>query len=151
MRRIAIILLASTTLWTAPVFAQATANDADNAAEGDTIVVYGRGETRQVQELDNKALTVLAPGTSPLKAIEKLPSVNFQSADPFGIYEWSQRVSIRSFCQTQLGFNLDGIPLGDGTYGNNNGLHISRNQQHRVVTIDNRLRRLPPCVGEAQH
>ncbi|MFN3468367.1 MAG: TonB-dependent receptor domain-containing protein, partial [Novosphingobium sp.] len=67
-----------------------------------------------------------ASGTSPLKAIEKLPSVNFQSADAFGNYEWSTRITIRGFNQNQLGFNLDGIPLGDMSYGNNNGLHISR-------------------------
>ncbi len=124
MRSIATLLLATTALWVAPAYAQGA--PADDAADAETIVVFGRGETRQVQELDNRALTILAPGTSPLKAIEKLPSVNFQSADAFGVYEWSQRVSIRSFSQTQLGFNLDGIPLGDGTYGNNNGLHISR-------------------------
>jgi hypothetical protein len=66
------------------------------------------------------------PATSPLKAIENLPSVNFQSADPFGAYEWATRVSIRGFNQNQLGFTLDGVPLGDATYGNLNGLHISR-------------------------
>ena len=85
-----------------------------------------QGETRQVQELTSKELLILAPGTSPLKAIEKLPSVNFQSADPFGTYEWSSRVSIRGFNQNQLGYTLDGIPLGDSSYGNNNGLHIGR-------------------------
>ncbi len=88
--------------------------------------MFGRGETRQVQELASKELSILAPGTSPLKAIEKLPSVNFQSADPFGTYEWSSRVSIRGFNQNQLGYTLDGIPLGDSSYGNNNGLHIGR-------------------------
>lgn len=111
----------------AAVFAQ-TADDVaatTEMAEAE-IVVYGRGETRQVQELDGAALTILAAGTSPLKAIEKLPSVNFQSADPFGNYEWSQRISIRGFNQNQLGYTLDGIPLGDFTYGNHNGVHISR-------------------------
>jgi iron complex outermembrane receptor protein len=68
----------------------------------------------------------LLPGTSPIRAIEKLPSVNIQAADPFGNYEWSTRVTIRSFNQNQLGFNFDGIPLGDMSYGNHNGLHISR-------------------------
>ncbi|HQS13523.1 MAG TPA: TonB-dependent receptor [Sphingorhabdus sp.] len=90
------------------------------------IVVFGQGETRQVQEVSSKELLILAPGTSPLKAIEKLPSVSFQSADPFGTYEWSSRVSIRGFNQNQLGYTLDGIPLGDSSYGNNNGLHIGR-------------------------
>ena len=69
---------------------------------------------------------MLLPGTSPIRAIEKLPSVNIQSADAFGNYEWSTRVTIRSFNQNQLGFNFDGIPLGDMSYGNHNGLHISR-------------------------
>lgn len=126
MRRQVCALLATTILWTAPAVAQTPPSEADASADAEEIIVFGRGETRQVQELDNKDLTILAPGTSPLKAIEKLPSVNFQAADPFGTYEWSQRVSIRGFSQTQLGFTLDGIPLGDGTYGNNNGLHISR-------------------------
>jgi iron complex outermembrane receptor protein len=76
--------------------------------------------------VSSKELLILAPGTSPLKAIEKLPSVSFQSADPFGTYEWSSRVSIRGFNQNQLGYTLDGIPLGDSSYGNNNGLHIGR-------------------------
>lgn len=83
-------------------------------------------QTRQVQEVSQEDLGRLAPGSSPLKAVEKLPGVNFQSADPFGAYEWSTRISIRGFNQNQLGFTLDGIPLGDMSYGNHNGLHISR-------------------------
>ncbi len=106
-----------------PALAQAP--DAE-AGEDDAIIVLGKGETRQVQEISASDIVLLTPGTSPLKAIEKLPSVNFQSADPFGNYEWSARVTIRSFSQNQLGFNFDGIPLGDMTYGNHNGLHISR-------------------------
>ena len=67
-----------------------------------------------------------AAGTSALKAVDKLPGVTFQSADAFGAYEWSTRISIRGFNQNQLGFTLDGVPLGDMSYGNHNGLHISR-------------------------
>ncbi len=108
----------------------AHAEEAAAAAESDTptneIIVYGKGETRQVQEISSEDIVTLLPGTSPLKAIEKLPSVNFQSADPFGNYEWSTRVTIRSFNQNQLGFTFDGIPLGDMSYGNHNGVHISR-------------------------
>lgn len=125
--RIVAVLLASTSLVAAPAFA---AEDAAPAAASDAaaaeIVVMGQGQTRQVQELSTQELTILASGTSPLKAIEKLPSVNFQSADAFGTYEWSTRVTIRGFSQNQLGFNIDGIPLGDMSYGNANGLHISR-------------------------
>ena len=90
------------------------------------VIVIGKGEARQVQQLSQRDVAILVAGTSPLKAIQKLPGVNFQAADAFGAYEWAQRVSIRGFNQNQIGFTLDGIPLGDGSYGNTNGLHISR-------------------------
>ncbi|WHU01222.1 TonB-dependent receptor [Sphingomonas sp. NIBR02145] len=132
MRKAAIWLLAgSSILISGTAMAQdvqpvAPASAADEGGEEGQIVVIGRGETRQVQQISASDIAELAAGTSPLKAIEKLPSVNFQSADPFGAYEWAQRVSIRGFNQNQLGFTLDGIPLGDASYGNVNGLHISR-------------------------
>lgn len=132
---ILVSLLASSAVIVTPAYAQqaasaaadATADTAEDAAVADDmIVVFGSGQTRQVAEIDAQDVTILAPGTSPLKAIERLPGVNFQSADAFGNYEWSQRVSIRSFNQNQIGFTFDGVPLGDGSYGNNNGLHVSR-------------------------
>jgi iron complex outermembrane recepter protein len=126
MRNLTTSLFLGCAICATPVLA---ADETTNAAAADAdseIIVIGRGETRQVQELKTKDLQILAAGTSPLKAIEKLPSVNFQSADPFGTYEWSSRVSIRGFNQNQLGYTLDGIPLGDSSYGNNNGLHIGR-------------------------
>jgi len=90
------------------------------------IVVLGFGKSRQVQTVDALDISRIVPGASPLKAIEKLPGVNFQSADAFGNYEWAVRISLRGFNQNQLGFTLDGIPLGDMSYGTTNGLHISR-------------------------
>jgi iron complex outermembrane receptor protein len=90
------------------------------------VVVFGRGETRQVQGITAEQIDYLPAGTSPLKAIEKLPGVNFQSADPYGNYEWSTRIVVRGFNQNQIGFTLDGVPLGDMSYGNHNGLHVSR-------------------------
>lgn len=90
------------------------------------IVVLGFGLSRQVQSVTAKDISLLTPGTSPLKAIALLPGVNFQAADPFGAYEWAVRISVRGFNQNQLGFTLDDVPLGDMSYGNVNGLHISR-------------------------
>jgi len=145
MRHLNAWLLAGTALCTPFAATAAVTDDKPAASAGETattdapvdtvatdeapaadIIVIGRGETRQVQRIGQVDIERLAAGTSPLKAIEKLPSVNFQSSDAFGAYEWSQRVSIRSFNQNQIGFTLDGIPLGDGSYGNTNGLHISR-------------------------
>ena len=126
MSKLSAILLAGVAIGPVPVLAQQTNAPVAAVSDETEIVVFGQGETRQVQQITSKELLILAPGTSPLKAIEKLPSVNFQSADPFGTYEWSSRVSIRGFNQNQLGYTLDGIPLGDSSYGNNNGLHIGR-------------------------
>lgn len=108
----------------APAPAPAAA-PADNA-EVDAVVIIGQGQSRQVQTVKSDAIGLEAAGTSALKAIDKLPGVTFQSADAFGAYEWSTRISIRGFNQNQLGFTLDGVPLGDMSYGNHNGLHISR-------------------------
>lgn len=96
------------------------------AEELEEIVIYSRGVVRQQQSVSAEQIDYLPAGTSPLKAIEKMPGVNFQSADPFGAYEWSTRIVVRGFNQNQMGFTLDGIPLGDMSYGNHNGLHISR-------------------------
>lgn len=109
-----------------PALAEETVEAAAESADVAEIVVLGRGEARQVQELGAADIALEVAGVSPLKAIDKLPGVNFTSADPFGAYEWSARISIRGFSQNQLGFTLDGIPLGDMNYGNHNGLHISR-------------------------
>jgi iron complex outermembrane receptor protein len=97
---------------------------AANDAPIETVFVQGQG--RQVQNITRKDLEQATPGTSPLKTLEKLPGVSFQSADPFGAYEWSTHIAIRGFSQNQLGYTLDDIPLGDMSYRNHNGLHISR-------------------------
>jgi len=100
---------------------------ADQDFSGDNnIVVFGRSQTRQAQSLKQIDLSEAAPGTSPLEVLNKLPGVNFQSADTFGAYEWSARITLRGFNQNQLGFTLDDVPLGDMSYANFNGLHISR-------------------------
>ncbi len=106
--------------------AQTVTTPGETAKKLDVINVVGTGETRQVQELGREELARQPAGTSPLKLLGKLPGVHFTSSDPWGNYEWSTRLNIRGFNQNQLGFTLDGIPLGDMSYGNHNGLHISR-------------------------
>ena len=102
------------------------ASAAADASQLEEVVIFARGVARQQQQVTADQIDYLPAGTSPLKAIEKLPGVNFQSADPFGSYEWSTRIVVRGFNQNQMGFTLDGVPLGDMSYGNHNGLHISR-------------------------
>jgi iron complex outermembrane receptor protein len=92
----------------------------------DEVTVTAEGETRDVQSIGSKQLLEATPGTSPIAVLGHLPSVSMTSADPYGAYEWAVRISVRGFNQNQLGFTLDDVPLGDMSYGNLNGLHISR-------------------------
>ena len=109
----------------APVMAaESSATASSDGVE--EIIVMGRGETRQVQTIQAIDILAAAPGTSPIKVLSKLPGVNYQAADAFGAYEWAVRISMRGFNQNQLGFTLDDVPLGDMSYGNHNGMHISR-------------------------
>lgn len=98
----------------------------DNAVQTEDISVFGQGQTRQVQNISKKDIEDAAPGSSPLKILDKVPGVHFESSDSFGAYEWSSTISVRGFSSNQLGYTLDDIPLGDLSYGNHNGLHISR-------------------------
>ena len=103
-----------------------TSVPAPKITTSDTIVVTAPGEDRVEQEIPLTVLKEETPGTSPIKSLSQMPSVNYQAADSFGSYEWAVRISVRGFNQNQLGFTLDDIPLGDMSYGNWNGLHISR-------------------------
>lgn len=107
------------------------------------VEVIGHGEARQVLRLGTAQIDTLPGGTTALKALERLPGVNFQSADPFGANEWSTRITVRGFTQNQMGFTLDGVPLGDMSYANHNGLHASR----AIATEDLREARLAQGAG----
>jgi iron complex outermembrane receptor protein len=88
--------------------------------------VSGRGDSRASAGIDTSVLRSAAPGTSALKAIERIPGVNVQSVDGFGMYEWSNRITMRGFQTAQIGQTMDGVPLGDMSYGNWNGLGVGR-------------------------
>jgi iron complex outermembrane receptor protein len=103
-----------------------SAPETTDEAPTNVVVIIGQGETRQVQTLSAEDLQLEAAGTSAIKLIESLPGVNYTAADPFGNYEWAVNINIRGFQKDQLGYTLDRVPLGDMSYGNYNGLHISR-------------------------
>ena len=120
----------------APVHAQSS-----DATELERVTIsLGRGQLRSVQSLTQADFENAIAGTSPLATVSRLPGVNFQSADPLGNYEWSTRFTVRSFSQNQLGFTLDDVPLGDMSYGNFNGLHISR-----AISSENVARAVLSC------
>ena len=110
----------------APAADASANNPRDKAKNMEAVSVVATGETRQVQKVTSEDLQQLTPGTSPLKALDKLPGVNFQAADPWGDYEWSTQITLHGFDQSRLGFTLDGIPLGNMSYGTTTGLQVTR-------------------------
>ncbi|RZF63378.1 TonB-dependent receptor [Sphingomonas populi] len=109
----------------APAPAAAPADAAAPEGDAESIVVTGR-RTRSVVEMDGMQIQKQLPGINPLKAIQTLPGVTFLTADPWGNNEQNISLFIHGFNAQQLGYTLDGIPLGDQTYGNYNGLSPQR-------------------------
>jgi hypothetical protein len=118
-------------MMSAPAFAadaaDAGAPEAEAGTEGaDAIIVTGRTTTRSVTQVSAVEIQKVLPGVSPLKAIQTLPGVTFLTADPWGNNEQNISLFVHGFNAQQLGYTLDGIPLGDQTYGNYNGLSPQR-------------------------
>ncbi|WP_294047171.1 TonB-dependent receptor [Sphingomonas sp.] len=118
--------------------APATTPPADKAADPDTIVITAKS-TRSATAIPQSEIQKILPGVSPLKAIETLPGVLYITADPWGNNEQNAQIFIHGFNFQQLGYTMDGIPLGDQNYGNYNGLSpqravISENVGRVVVT-----------------
>ncbi|WP_294252790.1 TonB-dependent receptor plug domain-containing protein [uncultured Sphingomonas sp.] len=110
-------------------------SDTDTAS---TIVVTAK-TTRSATAISSEEIQKILPGVSPLKAIQTLPGVLYITADPWGNNEQNAQIFIHGFNFQQLGYTMDGIPLGDQSYGNYNGLSpqravISENVGRVVVT-----------------
>jgi iron complex outermembrane receptor protein len=107
---------------------QGSPKDSVRRLDAVSIVVTpsGRGETRGANAIGKVELKERPAGTSALKVVETLPGVNMQSSDPWGSYEWANSITIRGFETRQIGQTFDGLPLGDMSYGNFNGLGIGR-------------------------
>ena len=76
--------------------------------------------------MNNVQAQKIFPGISPLKAIETLPGVVYETADPWGNNEQNESLVVHGFTTQQLGYTMDGVPLGDQQYGNYNGLSAHR-------------------------
>ncbi len=127
LKRVALPLLAASST----LAAQGTTRPpTDTAVTLRTVEIRGSatgiGKVLAANALTNADLKLRSPGTTPLKAAERLPGVNFNSSDPFGSYEWSTTVTIRGFQAGQIGQTLDGLTLGNMQYGNFNGLGVGR-------------------------
>lgn len=105
----------------------ARAEDAETAApQTSEVVVTAVRTTRSAVALEAQEVQKIIPGASPLKAIQTLPGVLFETADPWGNNEQNESLFVHGFSTQQLGYTFDGVPLGDQQYGNYNGLSPSR-------------------------
>lgn len=116
--------------------ATARADDAETIES--VIVTSDRESTHAAVELSGVQAQKILPGISPLKALEALPGVVYQTADPWGNNEQNLSLVVHGFTTQQLGYTMDGVPLGDQQYGNYNGLSASRaltSENVRRVTL----------------
>ena len=102
------------------------------ADTGEAIIVTAK-TTRSATAVTGAEIQKILPGVSPLKAIETLPGVLYISSDPWGNNEQNAQIFIHGFNFQQLGYTLDGLPLGDQNYGNYNGLSPQRAVISEVV------------------
>src|SRR5471032_137668 len=116
--------------------AAAAAPAADSSADTATVAAAADGPISTVEVASHKTRSSVAinksdmqkilPGINPLKALETLPGVSFQTADPWGNNEQNLSLFVHGFSGQQLGYTMDGVPLGDQQYGNYNGLSPQR-------------------------
>ena len=101
-------------------------DDARSSSTNAEQIMATARRTRSEQTVNRTQLQRILPGINPVKALEILPGVVFENADPWGNNEQNSSLYIHGFNQNQLGFTLDGVPLGDQSYGNYNGLSPQR-------------------------
>jgi hypothetical protein len=111
---------------------QAPAIAEPGAGSDEPLVVTASNTTRSAVAIGGPEIQKILPGINPLKAIQTLPGVDFETADPWGNNEQNETLYVHGFSLQQLGFTFDGVPLGDQQYGNYNGLSPSR-----AVTSEN--------------
>ncbi|MAN74566.1 MAG: TonB-dependent receptor [Henriciella sp.] len=107
----------------APFAASAQEETSAEEARQETVFITGRrvSTTDEAIGLDEATNTVAvtreellsAPsGISGLKMLESLPGFNVQTDGALGLYEFGNSVTVRAFNLQQIGFVLDGVPMG---------------------------------------
>lgn len=118
-------LAACVLLGAASLVTSANAQEAGGESEArqETVVVQGRrvstADTAIGQDEATNTVAVTrdellsAPGgISGLKMLESLPGFNVQTDGALGLYEFGNSVTVRAFNLQQIGFVLDGVPMG---------------------------------------
>ncbi|MEZ6001055.1 TonB-dependent receptor [Hyphomonas sp.] len=103
--------------------AQAQETAAEEQATMKAVVVEGRrvstadtaigqDEATNTVAVTREELLSAPGGISGLKMLESLPGFNVQTDGALGLYEFGNSVTVRAFNLQQIGFVLDGVPMG---------------------------------------
>ncbi|MGO4893682.1 TonB-dependent receptor [Flavobacterium sp. W21_SRS_FM6] len=105
-----------------PAFSQEAASvDTSESAEkiqvvgrriSETEIAIGTGEVTNTLAVTREALLSAPGGISGLKMLESLPGFNVQTDGALGLYEFGNSVNVRAFNLSQMGFVLNGVPMG---------------------------------------
>lgn len=98
-------------------------------------IAIGKNKSHNTVAITHQALLSAPAGTSGLKMLESLAGFNVQTNDPLGLYEFGNSVSVRTFNFQQIGFMLDGIPLGrnDAFGGSPIFRYVDNENTNRVI------------------
>ncbi|KCZ58742.1 hypothetical protein HY30_03130 [Hyphomonas chukchiensis] len=103
--------------------ANAQGAEGESEARQETVVVEGRrvstadtaiglNEATNTVAVTRAELLSAPGGISGLKMLESLPGFNVQTDGALGLYEFGNSVTVRAFNLQQIGFVLDGVPMG---------------------------------------
>jgi hypothetical protein len=122
-----LLALAGALFYANAAYAQTPEPEAsDSSSDSAASIIVTAKSTRSATAIPQSEIQKILPGVSPLKAIQTLPGVLYITADPWGYNEQNAQIFIHGFAANQLGYTMDGIPLGDQSYGNYNGLSPQR-------------------------
>lgn len=66
---------------------------------------------------DRQQISLQPAAASVINVIKYLPGVSLSQGDAIGGDDWSTRINIRGFTESQLGFSVDGVTTGYTSYG----------------------------------
>ncbi|QCE35393.1 TonB-dependent receptor [Acetobacteraceae bacterium] len=87
--------------------------------------------------IGRKTLENFVAGTNPLEALAlSTPGASFASSDAQGLDAGASTFYLRGYDKSQLGFTMDGIPMGDQAFGGSSGVDVNQIEiQENIQTV----------------